>query len=175
MKLCSDDYAKLQQELLDTNSSYGTSSSEYKDVISDLINTNKFTKVLDYGTGKANLTKGLDLNHNINMRCYDPCVPQFANPPQESAELVCCIDVLESVEPEYLDGVLDHIKSLTDQLVMFVITCGPSNSVLSDGRNANLTQQASGWWLPKILQRFDIDHFIKDSKGFLALALPKGV
>jgi hypothetical protein len=28
--------------------------------------------------------------------------------------------------------------------------------VLSDGRNAHLTQQPMKWWLPKLLQRFEI-------------------
>jgi hypothetical protein len=28
--------------------------------------------------------------------------------------------------------------------------------VLSDGRNAHLTQQPMEWWLPKIWERFDI-------------------
>jgi len=38
--------------------------------------------------------------------------------------------------------------------------------VLPDGRNAHLIQQPAGWWLPKILERFELVTFNRMPQGF---------
>jgi hypothetical protein len=70
--------------------------------------------------------------------------------------MVTCIDVLEHIEPDCLDNVLDDLERLAEVLVFLTIHTGPAAKVLSDGRNAHLTQQPIEWWLPKIWNRFDL-------------------
>lgn len=70
--------------------------------------------------------------------------------------MVACIDVLEHIEPEYLDGVLDELARLTEGVAFLSIHTGPAVKVLSDGRNAHLTQQPMSWWMPKVFDRFEV-------------------
>jgi hypothetical protein len=72
------------------------------------------------------------------------------------AQMVCCIDVLEHIEPEYLDNVLDHLATLTEAVALLSIHTGPAVKTLTDGRNAHLTQQPMDWWLPKLWGRWEI-------------------
>jgi hypothetical protein len=79
---------------------------------------------------------------------------------------VACIDVLEHIEPHLLDSVLDHLKSLAVQALFATVHCGPAKKILSDGRNAHLIQQPPSWWLPKLMDRWDIQSFARTDQGF---------
>ena len=70
--------------------------------------------------------------------------------------MVCCIDVLEHIEPDLLDNVLDHLAALTEGIAFLSVDTGPAIKTLSDGRNAHLIQQQLTWWLPKIWERWDL-------------------
>jgi hypothetical protein len=88
--------------------------------------------------------------------------------------MVACIDVLEHIEPDCLDDVLDHLAGLVQRLGFFTVHTGPAIKVLPDGRNAHLTQQPARWWLPKLLDRFDLMMFQKTEQGFWVLVAPLG-
>ena len=47
----------------------------------------------------------------IDYRPYDPAFPEYGEP--RGADLVCCIDVLEHIEPDLLDNVLDDLARIT--------------------------------------------------------------
>lgn len=88
--------------------------------------------------------------------------------------MVACIDVLEHIEPDCLDNVLDHLCALTEGILFCSIDTGPAVKVLSDGRNAHLTQQPIEWWLPKIWERWDIQTVQRTTEhGFYVLAYAK--
>ena len=87
---------------------------------------------------------------------YDPAFPEYGKP--QKADLVCCVDVLEHLEIEFLEAVLQELSSITDGFGFFSIHSGPAGKILSDGRNAHLIQQPSSWWLPKLCKYFDILH-----------------
>ena len=70
--------------------------------------------------------------------------------------MVVCIDVLEHIEPEFLEDVLDHLQTLTQHILLCSIHMGPAGKVLDDGRNAHLIQQPMSWWMPKIFERFQV-------------------
>ena len=70
--------------------------------------------------------------------------------------MVCCIDVLEHIEPDLLDNVLDHLCSLTEIVAFLTIHTGPAAKFLPDGRNAHINQQPMSYWLPKIWSRWDV-------------------
>jgi hypothetical protein len=153
--LISDDYRRQQEHLHETTE-YGTMAQHYGPLVSQIIEKLEVTHLLDYGSGKRmGLLKNLKVKTKLTYQAYDPGVEELASAPVP-AELVCCIDVLEHIEPQYLENVLDHLAELTEVCALLSIHTGPAMKTLDDGRNAHLTQEPIEWWLPKIWQRFDI-------------------
>lgn len=132
------------------------------------------THLLDYGCGsQCNLAKNLKADHKVTYQAFDPCVPRFSKP-AIPAQLVCCIDVLEHIEPHYLDNVLDDIARLTEGIAFLSIDTGPALKMLSDGRNAHLIQQPMSWWLPKIWARWELQTAQMTSEhGFYVIGYAK--
>lgn len=153
----SDEYLKLQREL-HQNPTYGVASLSFAPIVADLIRQTNAQSVCDYGAGKMRLLEGL-INAGVTPARYlpyDPVFPEYGAP--QKADLVCCIDVLEHIEPEHLDAVLQDLASITVGVGFFSIHMGPAGKTLSDGRNAHLIQQPSSWWLPKVCQYFNVLH-----------------
>jgi hypothetical protein len=51
---------------------------------------------------------------------------------------------------------------------------GPALKTLPDGRNAHLIQEPVEWWLPKIMQRFDLHTFqMSSERGFYCIGYAK--
>ena len=102
-----------------------------------------------HGCGKSTLANNLPFH--INQ--YDPCIEKYAGTP-EAADIVVCTDVLEHIEPDYLDNVLDDLQRLTRKVGFFTVATRPAVKTLSDGRNAHLIQRPVEWWVPKLCERF---------------------
>jgi hypothetical protein len=155
--LISDGY-RAQQEHLHATKEYGTMGQHYGPLVSQIIDKLEVSHLLDYGCGrKMGLTKSLKIQNKLTYQAYDPGagVPELASLPVP-AQMVCCIDVLEHIEPDYLDNVIDHLAELTEVVAFVTIHTGPAMKTLSDGRNAHLTQQPIEWWLPKLWKHFDL-------------------
>ncbi|MGB5630948.1 MAG: hypothetical protein WBM57_16390 [Woeseiaceae bacterium] len=105
------------------------------------------------------------------VQCYDPGVPEYSDPPSP-AEMVVCIDVLEHIEPEMLDNVLDHLEELTEKFLFATVHTGPAGKILPDGRNAHLIQKPPTWWLPKFMDRFELQGYKRRHNGFEVMCLP---
>lgn len=147
-----------QQKLLHQNPNYGVASLSFAPIIADFIRQTGVNSVSDYGAGKKNLLVGLQnagISH-IEYFPYDPVFEEYGEP--RCADLVCCIDVLEHVEPDKLDDVLVDLSKITLNFGFFSIHMGPAGKALSDGRNAHLIQEPSSWWLPRLSQYFEILH-----------------
>jgi len=156
-KFISDAYQAQQQHLHETTN-YGTMAQHYGPLVSQIIEKMEITHLLDYGCGKKmGLTKTLKVGRKLMYQGYDPGsgLEELMSPPSP-AEMVCCIDVLEHIEPEFLENVLDHLTELTQLVAFITIHTGPASKTLPDGRNAHLTQQPIEWWLPKLWERFDL-------------------
>ena len=98
---------------------------------------------------------------------YDPVFPEYGE--AKEADLVCCIDVLEHIEYEYVNNTLKKLSEITKKIGFYSIHLGPANKILSDGRNAHIIQKPARWWLPKLCERFDIEHFKASSNNFIVL------
>lgn len=157
MSTISPEYLE-QQKLLHQNPHYGVASLSFSPIIADFIRQTGVKSVSDYGAGKRNLLIGLQNAgiRNIEYYPYDPAFQEYGEP--RSADLVCCIDVLEHVEPDKLDNVLVDLSKITLNFGFFSIHMGPAGKNLSDGRNAHLIQEPSSWWLPRLSQYFEILH-----------------
>jgi hypothetical protein len=163
--LISESYKAEQQAMHQRYPNYGTASIGYAEKVSALIDQLGVTDVLDYGCGKGNLAKHLDVSNPIRVTCYDPGIPGIDDTP-DPAEMVCCIDVLEHIEPHLIHNVLDDLKRATKQYGFFTVHTGPAVKTLSDGRNAHLIQEPMQWWLPLFWERFEIHHYVAQPQGF---------
>ena len=168
MEIISKEYLNLQKKLHE-NENYGMASVSLALSVKKLFRANSFVSISDYGAGKKNLQKAL---LNIGLKDFeyfpfDPAFPEYGNP--QPADLVCCIDVLEHIEPEYLDNVLDDLKSITLNTGFFNISTIPATKTLEDGRNAHLIIKPINWWLSLLLPRFYIEHLQQSETGFIVL------
>jgi len=174
--LISPDYQAQQRAMHDDKKiRYGSTASKYGETISELVNLMEVKHLLDYGCGRRrSLMETFKPDHECRVQCYDPGVPEYADPPKP-AEMVVCIDVLEHIEPEFIDDVLDHLEDLTEKFLFATVCTSPAGKTLPDGRNAHLIQKPVEWWLPKIMERFALKGFNqRDVHGFEVLCLPKG-
>jgi len=154
----SPEYQK-QQERLHAKGNYGVTGQKYGQIVSSIIDKLHIDHLLDYGCGSnLSLTQTLKPKRGFKYQGYDIGVPDYAGDPVP-AEMVACIDVLEHIEPDYLESVLDHLEELTEVVLFASIHTGQAGKTLSDGRNAHLIQEPYTWWLPKIWERFDIQTY----------------
>jgi hypothetical protein len=151
--LLTEEY-KEQQKSLHNAGSYGVSSGKWSLAVTQLADSLKTRDVLDYGCGQRMLEKALD----FPIRNYDPCIPGLDEAP-EPADIVVCTDVLEHIEPDCIDAVLDDLERVTLKAGFFVVCNRPAKKILPDGRNAHLIQADARYWLPKIMQRFQLRQF----------------
>ena len=103
-------YIELNNKLHITNKSYGTATILYKDIILNLLKKYNFSSIIDYGCGKQTAKNFLPAN--IKYIPYDPAFPELSKLPEPNKFLICT-DVLEHIEPEYLDNVLHLWKFKT--------------------------------------------------------------
>lgn len=160
-----------QQRKLHERPDYGIASHDVvANMIAQLIEKCDVRELLDYGAGKMRLFENLKplLKRKILLQAYDPAIPEIAEPALPS-QLVSCIDVLEHIEPDCIDDVLDDLKRVTGQIGFFTIATGPAEKKLSDGRNAHLIQEGANWWLPKIMERFELRVFNQMEHGFMVI------
>ena len=150
--LISSEYLRLQQEL-HANPNYGVASRTYAQQVDSLIEALKVKSLCDYGAGKQVLKQSLRAPL-AQYHPYDPAFPEYGD--AKPSDLVCCIDVLEHIEPELLDNVLEDLRGLVIKYGFFTIHTGPAVKILSDGRNAHLIQKPFKWWQQKIEGLFKI-------------------
>lgn len=154
------------------NPNYGTASVAYAPLVSQIINRLQVTELLDYGAGKGRLMNSLRVEHPLKIQCYDPGVPDWSDAPIPM-QMCTCIDVLEHIEPEHLGSVLDDLKRVTEVVGFFSVHTGPAKKTLSDGRNAHLIQRPPEWWLPKFMDRFELQTFQIVPEGFYVICFAK--
>jgi len=162
-----------EQKLLHKNPNYGVASIGFAPLVKEIIMQTQIRDISDYGAGKCNLKKSLDKMGitGIDYYPYDPVFPEYGAP--KAADLVCCFDVLEHIEEDFLVNVLNDLKKITVKLGLFSIHTGPAQKTLSDGRNAHIIQQPSSWWLPKLCERFEIMQLQQSPGGFWMLVEPR--
>jgi 2-polyprenyl-3-methyl-5-hydroxy-6-metoxy-1,4-benzoquinol methylase len=168
-------YRALQSQLHRDNPEYGVASVGFAPMVADLIRQGGVKELLDYGAGKGRLGQELAriLKTPPAIHHYDPAIEAWAATPKPT-EMVACIDVLEHIEPEYLDRVLDDLARLVRRVGVFTVHTGPAAKHLADGRNAHLIQEPPRWWLPKILARFELLLFQQIPNGFIVVVRPMG-
>lgn len=148
--LISDSYREQNKLLHAGPVKYGHRGWMWVDKCEELLRKYAGETVLDYGCGGADLAK----KANFPVINYDPAT--FPEDPKP-CDIVLCTDVLEHIEPEYLDNVLAHIKSKTGKAGYFSVNTQPDKSkLLPDGTNPHKIIKSHGWWRKKIAAYFTI-------------------
>lgn len=171
----SQSYLDLQQQL-HLNPNYGVASLHYAAIVASLFAKTNCRSISDYGAGKKRLLEGLAKAgiQPAEYYPYDPAFPEYGEP--RPADLVCCIDVLEHVEPEFVDNVILDLTKIVTKFGFFSIHTGPAAKTLLDGRNAHLIQQPTSWWLKKIIDHFEVIQLQSSQTmghGFWLIVSPK--
>lgn len=141
----SAEYVKQNKLLHESTPSYGVSALQYLDTIKKLYEVTDSKSLLDYGCGKGLLAKNLD----FPIWEYDPAIENKNSVPRP-VDLLVCIDVLEHIEPEYLDSVLVDIARCIKKVGYLVISTQKAAKTLPDGRNTHLIQEGKEWWFKKL-------------------------
>jgi hypothetical protein len=150
-ELISAEYREQNKLLHETNISYGVGGGKHAELVQKLVKAGGYQSILDYGAGKMYLAKKLP----FPIWSYDPAIPEIAAPPRP-ADLVCCTDVLEHIEPEKLAYVLADLRRCVQKVGFFTINTGPAKKTLPDGRNTHLIQKNKEWWISQLNQFFTI-------------------
>lgn len=138
---------------------YGSSGGGWAKTIISIADHYKTKDILDYGCGKGTLAAKMP----FPIHEYDPAVDGKEALP-DAADIVVCTDVLEHIEPEYLEEVLNHLQSLVNVCGFFTIATREAKKLLPDGRNAHLTVQPADWWLAHLQRRFKIVRWEVDER-----------
>jgi 2-polyprenyl-3-methyl-5-hydroxy-6-metoxy-1,4-benzoquinol methylase len=164
MSLYTPKYLK-EQRRMHALPTYGAASRKWAEKVGELIDLRQPSTILDYGAGKGVLRETLGgflllggdppatigpVLEGRDWVEYDPGVKAIAKLPRRKFDMVCCIDVLEHIEPECLEEVLQSIRDRTGGFAFLTIHTGPAGKFLSDGRNAHLIQRPVGWWLKQL-------------------------
>lgn len=150
MQLLTDRYKNQISQMED----WGGNGWKWANAVIKLIVKYKIRTALDYGCGQGTLKK--TVLERLGQRKfkyseYDPADSKKGKLPTP-AELVTCTDVLEHIEPEYIDQVILNLLCLI-QKVGFIVICTRSTvRTLPDGRCAHLIIQEADWWIKKISQ-----------------------
>lgn len=158
LETISKDYLEQQALLHCEEEDYGVASLSFAPIVAELIRQTNAKSLSDYGAGKMKLREGLrkaGLDPDPYLP-YDPVFPEYG--PPRAADLVCCIDVLEHIEPPFLENVLIQLSEITTGIGFFSIHMGQAARVLTDGRNAHLIQEPSSWWLARLVRYFEVVH-----------------
>lgn len=131
----------------------GVSIYAYVDELEPLIKETGAKSLLDYGCGKGRqYVEGniQDLWGGIMPTLYDPAVEGIDAKPEGQFDGVFCIDVLEHIPEDELDGVIQEVLDYANMWVFFSICCTPAKKLLPDGRNVHITLKKEDWWLFKL-------------------------
>ena len=166
--LISAEYREQNKQLHHDNLAYGVGAGDHAKTVLKMIEKTGCKSVLDYGCGKGYLAKALD----FPIWEYDPAVSGKDEAPRP-ADLVCCFDVLEHVEPDKLFFVLDDLKRVVLRVGYFTIHMGPAKKTLPDGRNTHLIQQNRAWWKSKLKKFFQIGTILERGPELHVVVAPK--
>ena len=159
MTMISDKYKRLNMQLHKRQSFGGSGYRWVNDIYEGMMAMKpvKFHSLLDYGCGHSTFWEAFQKKYSCYSRGikyseYDPGVPNKDIPPRSPADLVVCTDVLEHVEPCYINNVIFRIFTLARIALYLNIAMLPANKQLPNGENAHLIVKPRAWWLDKILE-----------------------
>lgn len=169
MKLYSDEYLALIRD--HHKGHWGGACKGYEDMIHKYMLLTKSKTLLDFGAGKGMLSQQQEIfmsNYEDYYKIipYDPGNPAFdewINPPVCDASFSA--DVMEHIEPEYIDNTLQFIYDKTNNWTYHKICTKPASnnfrSTMKDEkpRNLHTLVKPAHWWANKFERYFTLHDF----------------
>lgn len=147
--MISQEYQKILNQIHET-SPFGK-RAKYPKYLTEFIQSINPKSMIDFGCGKGRLVDRIKEEYsNIDVRGYDPGNKNFNSPIEKPVDLLMSTDVLEHIEPIYLEETLKFL-STKSRYVYHLIACCPAKLILPDGRNAHLIIEGKDWWRQKFL------------------------
>ena len=151
----SKEYSTLMSQMHSDKATFGGDIKAFR-VIDRLIIKYKIKSIIDYGCGKGDLMFNIREKYpKIEVFGFDPGNPDFAILPTKQYQMIITSDVMEHIEPRFLNNVLEHINSLFTDIGYFYIATSPSKKDLSNGRNAHLIVAGPDYWREKIEKKIN--------------------
>lgn len=150
MTLYTEEHIAHQKEVIADCPAYAQSALMFAPMVSELIESNRVTELLDYGCGEGLLAANLQLSELIPVYNYDPAFDDYAEAPNPT-DMVVCLDVLDNVEPASIDAVLADLVRVTKRIGFFSIHTSVDESVADQ---AFRTLKSAEWWLEKLMKLF---------------------
>jgi len=164
--MISEDY-KNQLANLHKNPVFG----DMKDIPQEvklLIEKHNITSILDFGCGKGLLVEALKKQYpHILVYGYDPSNLETSSLPK-NVDMIISFDVLEHVEPNYIDDTLSNLKIMCNKVMHHVIACHPAKRILQDGRNAHLIIEPPNWWRQKLSNNINWQFSFEDTISYVS-------
>ena len=152
-------YVEQYKLLNDKNKLYYESNLSIFNMVNEIslfIDYLKPKNILDYGCGNGVLLKLLKHNYTkINIDGYDPAIKEFSVIPNNHYDMIINTDVLEHIPKSDIADVLNHIKSLSNN-VFFCLHHGKAWTILPNGENAHITIEPKEWYHNLMKKYFDI-------------------
>ena len=112
--------------------------------------------ILDYGCANGKFKVYMDQHKpQYTVYEYDPGIRGKDKLPTPTDFVVCC-DVMEHVEPDLLDNVMEHLRSLVTKGGFFNISTKEAITMLSDGTNAHKIVKNADWWVELFKEYFTV-------------------
>lgn len=166
--MLSDEYKALLTEMHAVDKKWGDGAFGFAQRIHTFAHVTKSKTVLDYGCGKRTLEHGLrHINSHLRVVPYDPGIPEIADN-RKPCDMVVSLDVIEHIEPDYLDLVMQDIKNLAGRAVYLHIATTPARQILPDGRNAHLIVWEYPRWRKYLRDWWGDEIEVINYKGVLA-------
>lgn len=147
--MISKEYQKILKKIHET-SPFGK-RAKYPKHLTGFISSINPKSIIDFGCGKGRLVEKLKQEYpEISIRGYDPGNKNFSDPINDQVDLIMSTDVLEHIEPIYLEETLEFL-STKSRYVYHLIACCPAKLILPDGRNAHLIIEDRDWWRQKFV------------------------
>ncbi len=163
----------ISQEYKDTivamhqKENWGSSGKSWVDTLEPILKKFEPKTILDFGCGQGTLKQELIRRNKWKgfVTEYDPGIPGKDKVPTGTYDMVVCTDVMEHIEPAYVQSVLQQIISYKPETVFFVIATRPAKAVLPDGRNAHLIIEKPKWWCDELddyFTSYEVDYIEGD-------------
>jgi len=167
----------------------GQSLPRHAGVIESLVAAHGANSILDYGSGKGEQYKPMQVNAGEGKKfpsipafwgvdlvtCYDPGYAPFSQLPQGKFDGVISTDVLEHCPEDDVLWIVEEMFSFARKFVYANVACYPAQKRLSTGENAHCTVRPMEWWSdvlksvaprhPGVYYRFALDRHLKTPGG----------
>lgn len=168
MSYITETYRRLNAQYHREHADYGSYGHRWAFNLQGLAHKYKAKTVLDFGCGKDTLRTALE--GRLEVTSYDPAIPGKDVLPDQTFDLVVCTDVMEHVEPQFVDKTLQSIMTRMRYGGLFTISMQKTGkkALLADGTPKHRTLLDAKTWYRKFHHYGRVEHLVPIRKQEIA-------